>query len=531
MPDDAPALERPPEVRPSTPAPLDWLRPLVTCVQPASREAWPVQAPFDGTLVGTVPRCTEADVAWAFRRAREAQAAWAAQPVRQRAAVLLRLHDLILKAQASVLNVIQAEAGKARIHGFEEIIEVALSARHYGLRAPRLLRTQRRRGLVPGLTAVREHRVPTGVVGLIAPWNYPLAMTISDALPALVAGNAVVVKPAEETPFTALLGKHLLREAGVPPEVFQVVTGLGEQLGPSIIREADVVAFTGSSETGRLIGEQAGAQLTKCSLELGGKNALLVLDDADLAVTADGAVRACFANAGQLCVATERLYVPRAHYDAFLTLFKQRTEALRLSSAFTYTADIGSLISADQFAKVHAHVTDAVARGATVVTGGHPRPDLGPYFYAPTVLTDVTPAMRVAQEETFGPVVSVYPYDTLEAALEAINDTPFGLNASIWTRRPSRGQAVAARVQCGTVNVNDGYSAAYASVDAPMGGMKTSGLGRRHGAEGLLKFTEAQTVAVQRGLPLAPPPGVSVSLFTRGVTAGLRLVRHLPGLR
>jgi succinate-semialdehyde dehydrogenase/glutarate-semialdehyde dehydrogenase len=370
-----------------------------------------------------------------------------------------------------------------------------------------------------------------GVVGVIAPWNYPLTMAISDAIPALLAGNAVVVKPAELTPFTALWAAEVLAEAGLPPGLLQVVPGDGPTLGPTLLAEADFVHFTGSTGVGRIIARGAAERLIGASLELGGKNPFVVLDDADLEKTIEGAVRACFSSAGQLCISAERLYVHRAVFDAFLDRFRARAESLVIGSAYDWETEMGSLASPEQLDKVRSHVEDAVAKGATAVTGGHPLPDLGPCFYAPTILTDAKPGMMLYAEETFGPVVAVYPFDTDDEAVALANDSAYGLNASVWTRDTRRGRALARRLRCGTVGVNDPYMATWGSTAAPMGGFGQSGLGRRHGPEGIVKYTEAQTVATQHLLPIAPLAGMAAGAFAGVIVGAFHVIRRLPGLR
>ncbi|MCC5031754.1 succinate-semialdehyde dehydrogenase (NADP(+)) [Streptomyces sp. WAC 00631] len=483
--------------------------------------------PFTGERLAELPESTPEDVAAAFERARAAQRAWAAVPVRKRAAVLLRFHDLVLARQDEVLDLIQLETGKTRMHAHEEVQAVAMAARHYGRRGPAYLRPRRHTGAVPVLTKVTELRQPRGVVGQIAPWNYPLELSAGDALPALAAGNAVVMKPDTETALTALWARRLLIEAGLPEQVWQVVIGDGPVVGPAVVQHADYVSFTGSTRTGRTVAQTAALRLVGCSLELGGKNAMLVLRDADLDKAAEGAVRACFSSSGQLCISIERLFVHESVADDFLERFAARTKAMKLGTALAYGADMGSLVSERQLETVGRHVDDAVARGAKVVAGGRARPDVGPLFYEPTILDGVADPMAVCSEETFGPVVSVYRFADEDDAIERANATTYGLNSSVWTKDGRRGRAVAARLRTGTVNVNEGYAAGYGSVQSPMGGMGDSGLGRRHGSEGILKYTEAQTVAHQRLMPLAPSFGLTDEKYAALMSVSLRAMKAL----
>jgi succinate-semialdehyde dehydrogenase / glutarate-semialdehyde dehydrogenase len=459
------------------------------------------------------------------------QVQWAARPVAERAEVLLRLHDLVLAHQDEVLDLIQLENGKARRHAFEEVIDVALTSRYYAHTAEEYLRPKRRQGVQLMLTEVWEHLHPKGLVGVISPWNYPLTLGISDALPAIVAGNAVLAKPDDRTPFSHLWAVHMLERAGMPPGLVQTVTGPGSELGTPIIEQSDYLMFTGSTGTGRTVAKQAAERLIDYSMELGGKNALLVLDDADVGKAARGSVRAAFSNSGQLCISIERIYVPTAMWDDFVDRFVAATNAMKLTAGLDYSADMGSLINATQLETVTQHVDDAVGKGATVLAGGRGRPDIGPYFYEPTILSGVREGMDAYEDETFGPVVSLYPVDSEEEAIAKANDSRFGLNFSVWTSDPERGRRVAARLQAGTVNVNEAYAAAWASIDAPMGGMKESGVGRRHGEHGLTKYTESQTIATERLLPVGVPPWIRADRYARVMTVGLRALRRIPGVK
>jgi succinate-semialdehyde dehydrogenase / glutarate-semialdehyde dehydrogenase len=377
-----------------------FVRDLASAVVSTTGETVTTRAPFTGQPVAVLPLSSEADVAAAAERARAAQVGWSRLPLGRRVDVLLRFHDLVLDRQREILDLIQWESGKARIHAFEEVAHVALTARYYARRAARFVGLSRRFGIYPVLTRVDLHHQPKGVVGVISPWNYPFTMAISDGLAALVAGNALVHKPDSQTPVSALFGISLLREAGMPADVWQVVNGPGTVMGPAIIDNVDYICFTGSTRTGREVGARAAQRIIGASLELGGKNPMLVLRDADLDRAAEAAVRACFSSAGQLCVSMERLYVADQVYDRFVERFIEGVQAMRLSPSFDFGADMGSLISQAQLDTVARHVEDARAKGARVLTGGRARPDLGPLFYEPTVLSDVRPGMACFGEET-----------------------------------------------------------------------------------------------------------------------------------
>ena len=368
----------------------DDVRPLLRrVVSSPGAGAFTSHAPFTGSPIAAIPLSTRDDVARAAKSARAAQRLWAARPLRDRTAVLSRVHDLVLERQSDVLDLIQLESGKARVSAFEEVADIALVARHYAARAGRYLAPRRVPGLIPGLTSVRVLRHPVGVVGIVAPWNFPLTLTLGDVLPALVAGNAVILRPDPQTALTSLWAAELLEEAGLPDGLLQVVVGDGPTIGAAVVENVDHVSFTGSTRTGRVVAAQAGERLVPATLELGGKNPMYVAEDVDVEVAAEGAVRACFVGAGQVCVSIERIYVHEDVADEFTAAFVRRTREVRLGSGLDYRSDMGSLTSAAQLATVVEHVEDAVGHGATVLAGAVHRTDLGPWFYEPTILTDV----------------------------------------------------------------------------------------------------------------------------------------------
>lgn len=523
----------------ATPAATPTATPAATLAAPATgrlaalvaaapdAETVTTTAPYTGEPLATLPVSTPTDVERAFARARVAQATWAATPVRERKRILLRFHDLLLQRQDEVLDLMQAENGKTRRDAFLEVTDIAITARYYARSAARFLAPKRRRGAIPLLTRTTELRHPKGVVTVISPWNYPLSMAAGDAIPALMAGNAVVQKPDTQTALSALWALALMREAGLPDDVWQMVVGRGSSIGDALVEGADYLMFTGSTATGRQMARAAGERLIGASLELGGKNAMIVLPDADLERTVRGAVAAAFPSAGQLCVSIERMYVADEVYDEFASRFAAATSALTLGASYDFGVDVGSLTTPAQLATVTAHVADAVARGATVLAGGRARPDVGPLFHEPTVLAEVSPDMTVHSHETFGPVVSLYRYSSVHEAVRLANATSYGLNASVWGRNGRRARAVAARVHAGTVNVNEAFAAAWGSIDAPMGGMGDSGLGRRHGIDGLLKYTEPQTVAHQRLQGFTPPTWIGHDRWARLLTLALTTLKRL----
>lgn len=343
---------------------------LVSHVASDGGETATIPTPFTGEALATVPLSGADDVRRAYERAREVQAVWARLPVGERVKPFLRLTDALVDRREEILDVIQLETGKARRHAMEEFLDVTLCSLYYARRAARLLRPRRRQGVVPGLTRVRELRHPKGVVALIAPWNYPFALGASDIAPALMAGNAVIHKPDTQTCLSSLWVLDLLVELGLPRGLWQVVVGEPAEIGDALVDDADYVSFTGSTRGGRAIAEKIAPRLVAYSLELGGKNPMIVMPDADVERAARGAVRACFTNAGQLCIAIERMYVHEDVYDRFVPRFVELVKGMRLGTGLDFGAEMGSLTFERQLDAVTSHVDQAVEAGATVLAGG-----------------------------------------------------------------------------------------------------------------------------------------------------------------
>ncbi|WP_213813837.1 succinic semialdehyde dehydrogenase [Glaciihabitans sp. dw_435] len=502
---------------------------LVRDLRASGTTSVPVLAPFTGEVLHNLPLSSARDVTDATAAARSAQRDWRRSGPAARRAVLLRAHDRLLAGRERVLDALQTETGKTRGQAFEEVFQGASVTRYYAVSATSVLRTHSRRAGIPLVVRTRVGFRPKGVVGVITPWNYPVSLALMDIVPALAAGNAVVQKADNQGALSILAARRAFIDAGLPPDLWAVVAGDGDEIGNAVVDATDYVCFTGSTATGTRVAERAASSLTGVSLELGGKNPLLVLDDVNPASAAANAVYSCFSSMGQLCVSIERIYVQRAVADAFIGAFVERVGALKAGPAFDWTTDVGSLTSAAQLARVQSHVDDAVAKGARVLVGGRARPDLGPFFFEPTVLTDVTADMECFAHETFGPVVVITVVDTEQQAVLAANSSEFGLNASVFTGSVARGRRVADRIDAGSVNINEGYRATFSSVDAPMGGMKKSGLGRRNGPEGLLRFVESRTVASSTGLltlPRTGPEFARMSGIMVALLVALRLARR-----
>ncbi|MCU1525970.1 MAG: gabD2 [Microbacteriaceae bacterium] len=492
---------------PGAPLERSFIDELDRDIHSSSASSTAVFAPFTGERIHDLPVSTTEDVTDAAARARAAQSRWYAAGFDHRRRVLLRAHDLLLERRELLIDALQTETGKTRGQAFEEVFIGASTTRYYAVSAKSVLRPRSRRAGIPLVVRTRVGYRPKGVVGVITPWNYPLSLSLFDVIPALAAGNGVVQKADNQGALSILAGRRAFIDAGVPAELWAVVAGDGNEIGNAVVDAADYVCFTGSTATGKKVAERAATTLTAASLELGGKNPMIVLDDVDPQKAARNAVYACYASLGQLCVSIERIYVQRGIAEAFTKEFVARTAALVQGPAFDFTTDVGSLTLPSQLERVQAHVADAVAKGATVLTGGKPRPDLGPLFFEPTVLAHVTDDMDCSRTETFGPVVAITVVDTADEAIAAANDSQFGLNAAVFGGSIRRARRVAHLIDAGSININEGYRATFSSVDAPMGGMKQSGIGRRNGREGILRFVDARTVAGATGLMTLPRTG------------------------
>jgi acyl-CoA reductase-like NAD-dependent aldehyde dehydrogenase len=466
-----------------------------------------VRDPAGGALLATLEELGSAEVGELVARARAAQGGWEALGFDGRAGVLSEMRRWLLRESERVIETIVSETGKA--YEDAQLLELGytVSALSYWARhAARHLGERRflsRAPLLPGRRLVTRW-VPRGVVGVIGPWNYPLLNSFGDAIPALAAGNSVVLKPSELTPLTSLLIAEGLRECGLPEDVFAVAVG-GRETGEAIVDSVDFVMFTGSSATGRVVGARAAARLVPFALELGGKDALIVLEGAPLERAANVAVYYSMMNAGQSCVSIERVYAERGIYDELVAMIAARVGALRAGvPRGPGSVDVGAISSERQLEIVQEHVADAVGKGARALVGGRRMPGPGTFF-EPTVLVDVDHTMRCMREETFGPTLPVMAVSGADEAVALVNDSPMGLGAAVFAADSASGEALARRLEVGAVCVNDA-AVNYFALAAPMGGVKESGIGVRHGAEGIRKYCRAQTILLSpRAMPAREP--------------------------
>jgi acyl-CoA reductase-like NAD-dependent aldehyde dehydrogenase len=463
--------------------------------------------PATGEVLGCFEKTPPALLPVIVANARAAQVNWSRIPIEERAARLKVLRERILSSRDALADAIVQESGKPRAEALFADIFVALdTAEYFGENAERMLRPES----VPHHNLAAKAKTgtlsyePLGVIGIISSWNYPLAIPVSQIIPAIVAGNAVVCKTSDFTPHCGALIERLFASAGFPENLVTIVQGGGE-VGQALIEAAcDKILFTGSVEIGRRVAEASAKRLIPTVLELGGKDAMIVLADADLDTAASGAVWGSYTNCGQVCLSVERIFVEQAVSKSFAERCVEKTQKLRLGLGSDPATDIGPLIRPQHVLRMIALIEDAVQRGARVLCGGHARPELGTNFFEPTVIVDVDSSSRLFQEETFGPILAIQTVSNSEEAILRANDSPFSLSASVWTRNAARGKAIAARLRAGAVMVNDAISY-FAIAEAPHGGCGLSGWGRTHGKTGLLEMVQDKYIDVDR-LPRREKP-------------------------
>jgi acyl-CoA reductase-like NAD-dependent aldehyde dehydrogenase len=482
-----------------------------------------VENPATGELITTVPLLGPDEVREMAARSRAAQPGWEAMGFDGRGHVLRRAQKWMVDNEQRVIDVVSSETGKT--YEDAQIADYGYTVAALGFwakQAPRYLADEHvpswNNPTVAGKRLVIRY-APVGLVGVIGPWNYPITNSFGDCIPALAAGNSVILKPSEVTPLSSLVMEEMLRECGLPEGVFQVATGDGST-GGALIGEADCMMFTGSERTGRKVLQAAAERLIPCYLELGGKDPMIVCADADLDRAANAAAFYSMNNAGQVCISVERCYVEEPVYDQFVEKVVGNVQRIREGvPGGAATVDVGAITFPPQMDIIKDHVQDAVDKGARVLVGGDPGEGPG-QFFEPTVLVDVDHTMKIMREETFGPTLPIMKVPDAQEAVALANDSPYGLQASVWTRDARRGEELARRVQAGVVCVNDAQ-VNYTALNLPMGGWKASGLGSRHGANGIRKYTKTQSLLVTR---LAPKRDLHMFPYTRvrtGILDGL----------
>jgi acyl-CoA reductase-like NAD-dependent aldehyde dehydrogenase len=471
---------------------------------PAAGEI-PVENPATGEIITTVPDLDAAAVRELAKRGRLAQPTWEAYGFEGRGRVLRRMQKWVMDNSERIIDTIVSETGKT--YEDAQLAEISYGGAAFGFwakHAGEYLADERVRSssvLVKGKKLILRHR-PLGLIGVIGPWNYPLVNSFGDCIPALAAGNSVILKPSEVTPLTSMLLAEGFAECGVPADVFQVATGRGDT-GRALIDEVDMIMFTGSTRTGRKVAQAAAERLIPCSLELGGNDPMIVLADADLERAANVATYYSMQNSGQTCISIERAYVEAPVYDEFVAKVTDKVRALRQGrpGGGAGTVEVGSMTFPPQVDLVEGHVNDALSKGARALTGGHRGEQGGGHYFEPTVLVDVDHSMKIMTEETFGPTLPIMKVKDAEEALRLANDSEYGLAGSVFSKDTDKGEKLARRVEAGAVCVNDAIIN-FAAIELPMGGVKASGLGSRHGAGGIRKYCNQQALLITPRLAL-----------------------------
>jgi succinate-semialdehyde dehydrogenase/glutarate-semialdehyde dehydrogenase len=494
---------------------------ITTTQQPVStdadREPIHVKNPVTGDLLATVPNTGPDGVRAAVERARASQPAWEARGNRGRARFLQLWARALWRDRERLIGVIRSETGKNETGALLELIVLDNVLTYYAHHAPRMLRPRRRGTLFPVVQYARVYYRPFGVAGFISPWNYPYLNALMDAVAALVAGNTVVIKPSEVTPLSALYAVAIAHQVSIPRDALQIITGDG-QTGAALVDEVDHISVTGSTATGRTVARRAAERLIPCNLELGGKDPLIVLPDANIDLAATSVLQGALENAGQVCVSTERVY------DQFVDRIIHYAQQLTIGAGDGLDVHVGSMTNARELDRCEAQIADAVGKGARVLTGGQRRPDLGPLFFEPTVLVDVDHSMAVMQDETFGPLVPIMRVHSVDEAVRLANDSIYGLSGAVFTRNLKRGEALARRINSGDISINR-TQFVVGTPSLPMGGQKQSGIGRRNGPEGLMRYVNPQSILVDRTWGNRPKLTL-LDPFLYGVLMILRTLRR-----
>lgn len=477
--------------------------------------------PVTQDVIGSIPVTSAEQVQDAVERARFSQKTWGRLTVNERCRFIRRWLDILWERQDEGIEILRRENGKIDGSSMLEFITVDNIGQYYINHAAKFLQAERRLSIFPLVQWAKVHHKPHGVVGIITPWNYPFALPFMDMIPALIAGNTVVLKPSEVTPFVAEWGVERMYDAGIPRDVVQVVQGDG-RTGTALVETVDYIQFTGSTATGKKVAHTAVERLIPYTLELGGKDPSIVLNDADLDMTAIGLIQGAFENNGQMCISIERVYVEDGIYEQLLERLRHYMSELTMGMPHEDVV-VGSMTNQAEFDRTQAHLEDAISKGANILVGGNPCPDLGALFFEPTILVDVDHSMDIMRDETFGPVMPIMKVSNVHEAIRLANDSDYGLSASIFSSNFKRAEEIALEIDSGDVSIN---RAQYATgtPSLPTGGQKNSGMGRRNGREGLLKYTASQSVLTDNLI------GAEKSLII-GTPFVLRMVKLLRKIR